>query len=185
MGKFTSPPVRGDAFSVPVSEFNADAQVGGLGVYEAIQAANEGFKALPSTIPHVFIATGNVLPFLSPRAGAATSQLQKKTSSYLIELATVSYANSGARYVFFFFRIDSPIVTLITPYGKVLLCISGWSERGAPSSWRVFRRPTRHRLLEPDSAEGARPLGCQVRLRAIPLEVDISADHIVPGRLDS
>ena len=86
---------------VPLSSFIADQQVGTSSLYALAQAAVAGFDKLPSSVPRVFIATGNLLPFIDPIPNFVTLGPQKVSSVHLVKLFNEAYAKKGYRLAYY------------------------------------------------------------------------------------
>jgi len=97
---FTFPPTSKDPLSIPLTSFVHDQAVGVNGVFALAQCAIRGFDQLPTTIPRVFIVTGNLLPFVAAVPNMVTLGTQKVASAYLVQVFAKSYADKSYRFYY-------------------------------------------------------------------------------------
>lgn len=79
--------------------FSHDALVSGVNVYEVARQAKAGFDKLPAGTSRVFIATGNLLPWVTLPFMLGMS-VGKRASANIIEAAAGAYGPQGQRFYF-------------------------------------------------------------------------------------
>ncbi|KZV92919.1 NAD(P)-binding protein [Exidia glandulosa HHB12029] len=100
-GAITIPKDRNDPLTIPVNKFADDVAFGTSGLFAAAQEAVAAFRKTPKDQPKVFIATGNILPFVpANRPFFISLAVAKKAAAYQIELFANSYQTEGFRFYF-------------------------------------------------------------------------------------
>ncbi|KAK9237782.1 hypothetical protein V1525DRAFT_402901 [Lipomyces kononenkoae] len=89
-----------DAFSIPLEKFREDLSVNVSSLYAAMQETVNGWKNLPTTLPKVFIFTGNLLNVAGARPALLTLGVGKTAAAHLIEGAVKSYGSHGYRFYY-------------------------------------------------------------------------------------
>jgi hypothetical protein len=97
------PKTSGDPLSLTISDVQATADLQ-VGLFAAAKEAVAGFRELDkagSSLPKVFIFTGNSLPYLpvmtQPWNDCLILSWQKRSAAYFIELFAGSYEKEGFR----------------------------------------------------------------------------------------
>lgn len=95
-----APGGKSDPLSLPFSDFEYCAAVGGTNAFEVAKRALVGFNRLQeSNAPDsVFIATGNNMPWRPPAATVLGLSMGKKILAGLMESCATAYGESGKRY---------------------------------------------------------------------------------------
>lgn len=88
-----------DPFSLTTEQYMADLQINLTGGYSCLRNAVLAFKECEKSLPKVFIATGNVVPF-RPFPPAMTLGSGKAALVHLIQVANAAYGPQGFRFYF-------------------------------------------------------------------------------------